>query len=181
LIFAGTTDPTFETTRDFVAKWKDAGHKIEISTGEGGHGFSLMPAWLDRTFARMEVFLISVGCLDPGAAAPSGPGIRELRSQADPRVRAERTPHSDPNAPVWMINGKDKLPKVQRLLGTTENVRVVVRDLNGKQVLEIRDVFHHRNDLNKMLPRGEYRLEFFDKNDKPIPIIADVSDILRLR
>jgi hypothetical protein len=91
------------------------------------------------------------------------------------------TKSDDPRDPAWIINGNNKIPKLQRLLGTTDNVRVVVRDVQGKQVLEIKDVFRKRSNLNELVPHGEYRLEFFDKDGKTIKLTQEVGEILRLK
>ncbi len=87
----------------------------------------------------------------------------------------------DPRDPAWIVNGNNKIPKLQRLLGTTVNVRVVVRDLQGKQVAEIRDVFSKRTNLNELVGQGEYRLEFYDKDGQRIKLTQEVADSLRLK
>jgi len=176
LVFIGTRDPTFESTRAFVEKWKGSGQKMDLFIGEGGHGFSLTPVWLDKSLARMEEFLQSLGYLErePQAKSAAGAGLSTKPTPAPGKF-------DSPDSPAWIINGNNKMTKLQRLLGTTENVKVVVRDLTGKQVLEVQDLCNRRTNLNELLPRGEYRLDFFDKDGKPIALTADIRETLRLK
>ncbi len=83
--------------------------------------------------------------------------------------------------PAWIINGVNKMPKLTRLLGTTENVRVVVHNLEGKQVGEIRDVFRRHTDLVKAVGPGQYRLEFYDSQGQRIKLTQEVGEVLRLK
>ena len=173
LIFSGTREPIFDALREFAAKWKAAGQNMDFVAVEGGHVSSLADKSLAQTLTRMEVFLKSVGCWEPNTVG--------LKSTPD----ATTTPrvHSDgsPDEPAWTINGKNKMPKLLRLLGTKENVCVIVYDIEDKQVAEIRDVLHQQTDLNQLVGPGQYRLKFLDENGNPIRLTQEVADVLRLK
>lgn len=83
--------------------------------------------------------------------------------------------------PAWIINGQNKLPKLKRLVGDNDFVRVLVRNLKGDQVAEIRDVLHLNTDLNRLVGPGEYRLEFFDRQGKRIKLTLEVGEVLKLK
>jgi myo-inositol-hexaphosphate 3-phosphohydrolase len=94
-----------------------------------------------------------------------------------PRVNS----HTSPDEPTWIINGKNKMPKLRQLLGTTENVCVIVYDLEDKQVAEIRDMLDQQTDLNKLVGTGQNRLKFLDENGNPIRLTQEVANVLRLK
>jgi hypothetical protein len=117
---------------------------------------------------------VSASQMQPAAALAS-----PLPSAATSELPIRKSTH--PDDPGWIVNGKDKIPKLQRLLITTENVRAVVSDLEGKQLAEIKDVFHKRTNLNSLLGPGQYQLQFFDKDNRPIKLSQEVAEILRLK
>jgi hypothetical protein len=82
---------------------------------------------------------------------------------------------------AWMVNGKDKMPKLTRLVAPHQVVRVVIRDLAGKQVAEVRDVLHANTNLNALLAAGSYRVEFFDPDGKAITLTQEVGEVLRIK
>jgi len=85
------------------------------------------------------------------------------------------------NEAVWIVNGANKLPKLKRLVGDNDFVRVVIRDLDGKVVAEIEDILNRRTDLNQVAGAGQYRLQFFDRGGRPIELTQQVGEILRLK
>lgn len=173
LIFSGTKEPIFDALREFAAKWKTAGENMDFVAVEGGHVSSLADKSLAQTLTRMEVFLKSVGCWEPSPV-----GLNSTTATiSTPRVRSD----ASPDEPAWFINGKNKMPKLLRLLGTMENVRVIVFDLEDEQVAEIRDVLHRYTDLNELVGPGRYRLKFLDKSGKPIRLTQEVADVLQLK
>lgn len=100
-------------------------------------------------------------------------GVDSTEASAKPDV-AEK--------PAWIVNGKDKMAKLKRLLGThAENAHAIVRNQKGEPVAEIRDLLQHRTDLNKLFGPGEFRLEFQDKDGKAIPLMQEVGEMVRLK
>ena len=87
----------------------------------------------------------------------------------------------DPNAPAWLVNGKDKLPKLKRLMGDSENVKAVFSDAEGKVLLELEDVLNKHSDLNASLERGEYKVVFYDESGKVIELPEEFSDMVRIK
>ncbi len=130
----------------------------------------------------------------PEALAPGGARLRRAVATSDPQDSTESRSTTGPvkpssnsrkdaglDEPAWIVNGNNKMPKLERLLATTENVRVVVLGLDGEQIAEIKDVFHQHTDLNKVVGSGQFRLEFYDKDGKPIKKTMEVGEILRLK
>jgi hypothetical protein len=89
--------------------------------------------------------------------------------------------HAGSDSPAWIINGMNKMPKLERLLATTDGVRVIVRKLDGKVAAEVSDVFGRHTDLNQLVGTGEYRLEFYAKDGKRIALTKEVGEVLRLK
>jgi hypothetical protein len=85
------------------------------------------------------------------------------------------------NSPAWIVNRKNKLPKLTRLVAPHEKVRVEVYDLAGKKLFERDDVLHRRTDLNAELKACEYRLKFFAPDGKQITLMQEVGEVLLLK
>jgi hypothetical protein len=83
--------------------------------------------------------------------------------------------------PAWIVNGRNKLPKLSRLVAPHEKVRVEAYDMAGKKLFERDDVLHRRTDLNAELKAGEFRLKFFAPDGKPIKLTQEVGEILLLK
>ena len=75
---------------------------------------------------------------------PPGEKVQKAQTDADP---------------AWIANGKDKLPKLQRVCGTADNVRAVFFDAKGAKVAEVSDVFHRHTDVNKLLRLGKSAMQ----------------------
>jgi len=87
----------------------------------------------------------------------------------------------EPETPAWIVNGKNKLPKLTRLVAPHEKVRVEAFDLAGKKLFERDDVLHRRTDLNAELKPGEFRLKFFAPDGREITLTQEVGEILLLK
>ena len=83
--------------------------------------------------------------------------------------------------PAWIANGKDKLPKLQRVCSTTDNVRAVFFDMKGVQVAEVKDVFHQHTDVNKLLGAGEFTFQFYDKDGNLLKSTGELKEAVRLK
>jgi hypothetical protein len=100
---------------------------------------------------------------------------------------AAADPHAAPKpagadaAPAWIINGRDKLPKLTRLVAPHAKVRVEAYDLAGKKLFERDDVLHRRTDLNAELKPGEFRLKYFAPDGKQITLTQEVGEVLLLK
>lgn len=86
-----------------------------------------------------------------------------------------------PVSPAWIVNGKNKLPKLLRLLGTDDAVRVEAHDLDGKKLWELDDICHRATDLNQHLKSGEYTLKFFGRDGKQITLTQEVGEVLKIK
>jgi acetyl esterase/lipase len=70
LIFFGTADRLMAMGEEFVQKSKELGHRAEMFLAEGQpHGFFNRPPWLEKTTARMDEFLVSIGYLEKNVPA----------------------------------------------------------------------------------------------------------------
>ncbi|MBL9176696.1 MAG: hypothetical protein JNM65_01460 [Verrucomicrobiaceae bacterium] len=97
---------------------------------------------------------------------PPGKRVRKAQTAADP---------------AWIANGKDKLPKLQRVCGTTDNVRAVFYDAKGVKAAEIKDVFHQHTDVNKLLGTGDFTFEFYDKEGRLLKSTGELKQAVRLK
>lgn len=86
----------------------------------------------------------------------------------------------DPNAPAWVVNGANKLPKLKRVLDPHTNVKCVISD-GGKEVLVIEDVLNKHTDLNAALDRGEYTISFYDEQGKQIKLPEEFKSMVRIK
>ena len=69
LLFFGTRDLLLAQGREFEAKAKEAGARVELFTAEGeGHAFFNRPPWKEKTLARAIEFLTSIGYIQGVAA-----------------------------------------------------------------------------------------------------------------
>lgn len=73
--------------------------------------------------------------------------------------------------PAWIANGRDKLPKLQRVCGTTDNVRAVFFDAKGAKVA----------DVNRLLGKGDFTFQFYDKDGKLLESTGELKDAVRLK
>ncbi len=129
----------------------------------------LLAFWRTDSFARTW---FAPEMVADKAAAPSA-------RDAKPQVIAAQ--NLKPGEPALLINGKSKFAKLERLLATTEPVRLVAFDMSGKQILEIEDVFRKRTELNSLLGSGEFRLQFLSKDGQRIKMTMDVPDVVKLK
>ena len=56
-----------------------------------------------------------------------------------------------------------------------------MRDLTGKWVAEVEDILHKRIDLNMLVGPGDYKIEFLDREGKPIKLSQEVGEVLKLK
>lgn len=87
----------------------------------------------------------------------------------------------DPNAPAWVVNGTNKLPKLNRVLDGYDVVKCVIADSKGKEVLVIEDVLHKHSDLNALLERGDYSITFYDEKGKKIKLPEEFKSMVRIK
>ncbi|CAN5908079.1 hypothetical protein BH23PLA1_BH23PLA1_35460 [soil metagenome] len=75
LLLYGTADRLIEQGRYYMERSREVGFQAELFTAEGqGHGFFNRPPWQERTIARMNEFLSSLGYLE---SRPSHPAAEE--------------------------------------------------------------------------------------------------------
>jgi acetyl esterase/lipase len=73
LVLFGTADWLKPQGDEFIGRAKEVGFRAEMFTAEGqAHGFFNRPPWLQRTTARMDEFLTSLGYLKPEDKASGG-------------------------------------------------------------------------------------------------------------
>lgn len=87
----------------------------------------------------------------------------------------------DPNAPAWVVNGNNKLPKLKRILNGHSNVKVVVSDSNDKIVFEETDILNKHTNLNDQLERGDYKFRFYDEDGTEIPLPEEFKSDVRIK
>ncbi len=87
----------------------------------------------------------------------------------------------DPNAPAWIVNGANKLPKLKRVLSGHEVVKVTIKDAKGNIVSQIEDVLNKHTDLNELLERGEYALNFYDEGGAEILLPEEFRSMVRIK
>jgi hypothetical protein len=106
----------------------------------------------------------------------------EAKAQQHVIPPAERVQKAQTAAdPAWIANGKDKLPKLQRVCGTTDNVRADFFDAKGTKVAEVKDVFHQHTEVNKLLGAGEFTFQFYDKDGKLLKSTGELKEAVRLK
>jgi hypothetical protein len=124
---------------------KDGVHLSD--TGKLRVAKELLAFWQNDPFAAtwFNAKAASANEISPQKPVPAG---KELKPA---QIAAQNT---KPDQPALIINGKSKFAKLERLLATTETVRLVVFDMAGQQLLTIEDVFHKHTELNTLLAPG---------------------------
>jgi hypothetical protein len=85
LILVGTKEPPFAVVKEFADKWRGEGAPMELFIAEGGeHGFFIRTPWVEKTAARTDQFLHSLGYLKdrPREEPPSPSGETENNKAA---------------------------------------------------------------------------------------------------
>jgi acetyl esterase/lipase len=68
LILFGTDDKLLAQGEEFMARSRALGHRAELYLADGvGHGFFNRSPWRERTIARVDEFLVSLGYLLPSS------------------------------------------------------------------------------------------------------------------
>lgn len=91
------------------------------------------------------------------------------------------TSNTGGGAYTYIVNGKDKLPKLMRLYGEDTILTLVAYDLEDNELLRIEDVYHKNTNLNELLGAGEYKLLFYDDNGTLLTPSQEVGEILILK
>jgi acetyl esterase len=97
LLFFGTDDWLLGQGKEFMKRSEEVASRAEMFTAEGqGHGFFHRPPWFERTTARMDEFLTSLGYLkledDVTGGKPcsdgagSGTDLADHSPPTDPRI-----------------------------------------------------------------------------------------------
>ncbi|GMV34456.1 MAG: hypothetical protein AMXMBFR60_22850 [Chloroflexota bacterium] len=97
---------------------------------------------------------------------------------------SDSTPSQGKNADgyYYMVNGKDKLPKLKRLYGEDTVLTLVAQNPEtGEELLRIDDVYRANANLNELLSPGTYEIFFYDANGAPLTPSQDVGEILKLK
>jgi hypothetical protein len=149
---------TRRVTGELTTFWRTDPHARRWFAKEGSTSLAATPAAAPRSRAKPD-------------SAPA----RDMK----PQVRAAQALPS--GEPALLINGKSKFAKLERLLATEGPVRMVVRDLEGKERIAVEDVFKQRLDLNEKIGPGEYRIEFFNAAGERIQFTQQVGEVLRLK
>jgi len=120
-----------------------------------------------------KTWYAAAGAKQPVASPSTNP------TPAAPAAVSRKQPAANESA--WIVNGANKLPKLKRLVGDNDFVRVVVQDLDGKTVAEFDDILNRRTDLNQLVGAGQFRLQFFNREGRAIDLTQPVGEILRLK
>lgn len=100
---------------------------------------------------------------------------------AKPAIASNPKKVIDPNQPGWVVNGTNKLPKLKRVLSGHDVVKAVVTNDKGEIVATIEDVLHVFTDLNALLERGEYGMQFYDADGSLIPLPEEFNSAVRVK
>jgi acetyl esterase/lipase len=64
ILFFGTADRLSDPAKEFLAKSKELGNRVEMETADGqAHGYFNRPPWQERTLRKADEFLASLGYL----------------------------------------------------------------------------------------------------------------------
>lgn len=91
------------------------------------------------------------------------------------------TNYIDPNAPAWVVNGVNKIAKLNRVLNGHSTVKVIVTDDSGTVLYTGEDVLNSHTDLNKHLERGEYIMKFYDADGTEIMLPEEFRSAVRIK
>ncbi len=134
---------------------------------------------------KLLLVLCSVGAISVRAEEPVKKPTQtpaEAKAQQHVIPPGEKVQKAQTAAdPAWIANGKDKMPKLQRVCGTTENVCAVFFDMKGDKVAEVKDVFHQHTDVNKLLGAGEFTFQFYDKEGNLLKSTGELKKAVRLK
>ncbi len=83
--------------------------------------------------------------------------------------------------PSWIVNGRDKMHKLRRLLAGNASVDAIVYDMNGKEVIRIEDILNQCTDLNELLPRGMYTVKFINQSGKVLGEDGSLPEKVRIK
>ena len=81
----------------------------------------------------------------------------------------------------WIVNGRDKMNKLRRLLAGNSTVDAVIYDSNGRDVITIEDILQQCTDLNELLPRGIYTVTFINGSGKVLGEDGSLPDKVRIK
>jgi len=132
----------------------------------------------------LPIFLLAAAAGSLHAEEPQKPTQTPAEAKAQMHVipPGERVQKAQSAAdPAWIANGKDKLPKLQRVCGTTDHVRAVFYDAKGTKVAEVKDVFRQHTDVNKLLGAGDFTFEFYDKEGRLLKSTGELKQAVRLK
>jgi hypothetical protein len=161
----------YRWTRDEVVK-----DGIHLSgSGKARVANELLAFWRTDPFARTWFTGRPASTADTASNSPAPPATGTSKPQFQAAQRLQ------PGGPALLINGKSKFAKLERLLETRDGVRLVAWNLDGRQVLEIEDVFNRRTDLNALLGPGQFRLHFLDRTGQRLKMTLDVPEVVRLK
>ncbi|HMU68504.1 MAG TPA: hypothetical protein PK511_01485 [Chitinophagales bacterium] len=87
----------------------------------------------------------------------------------------------DPNSPAWVVNGANKMAKLQHVLRPNTNVKVILTDDKGKEVLVVEDFLNKYTDVNEALDRGEYKMTFYNEKGSVISVPEEFNSSIRVK
>lgn len=88
LLFYGTKCPFVGQAREFLAKSKTLGTRVQLYTApDGGHTYYFRPPWLRLTFWHLDDFLVSQGYLSGAADVKVDADVRHTNENLSPPLR----------------------------------------------------------------------------------------------
>ncbi|MEZ5013890.1 MAG: SGNH/GDSL hydrolase family protein [Chitinophagales bacterium] len=87
----------------------------------------------------------------------------------------------DMNMPAWLLNGNNKIQKLNRLMGGEGTVKAVITDMSGKTLLELTDILNKHTDLNALLEPGDYIMHFYRANGSEITLPEGMKESFHVR
>ncbi len=88
---------------------------------------------------------------------------------------------ADNSSPAWIINGKDRLSKLQRFFGDDREIKMEISDHNKKVVMSMEDVLHQHVDVNELVEPGKYCIKFYEKDGTFIDTTEVIPELVKIK
>lgn len=137
-----------------------------------------------RLFISLFALAFVVGSAGCASASPTENASAVTPSPSATAVAATipaSMPETSGDTYSYMVNGKNKLPKLKRLYGEDTVLTMVAYDLAGNELLRIEDVYRTTTNLNELLDPGEYKFDFYDESGKLLVPSQEVDDVVTLK
>ncbi len=87
----------------------------------------------------------------------------------------------DADAPAWIVNGRDRMPKLLKFLGDDRYIKMEIIDHNKKVILTMEDIMHKHTDLNELVTPGKYCIRFYEQSGELIDTSRIIPEMVKIR